>query len=199
MSWLPRSASSSPDCVAPPASASRDGAGEGGVRAPERAHPKVRERGAQAPTHARAVPRRAVPRHLLEAVGAEVRDEKVAVPGKGEAVRQGPLEITGGLDIGALKVPGLLLGDDVLPAVGREPDDAASGVSGPESSVALGQDTLGPLQVSSDVLKRASVYPKIENRVGIHKSALPRRRSCPPHESPLNSVIDNRLLTLSRP
>ena len=36
-----------------------DGAGEGGVRAPERAHLKVRERGAEAPTRARAVPRRA--------------------------------------------------------------------------------------------------------------------------------------------
>ena len=38
-----------------------DGAGEGAVRAPERAHLKVRERGAQAATHARAVPRRATP------------------------------------------------------------------------------------------------------------------------------------------
>jgi error-prone DNA polymerase len=37
--------------------AAPDGAGEGGVRAPERAHLKVRERGAEAPTHARAIPR----------------------------------------------------------------------------------------------------------------------------------------------
>jgi DNA polymerase III alpha subunit len=37
--------------------AAPDGAGEGGVRAPERAHLKVRERGAEAPTRARAVPR----------------------------------------------------------------------------------------------------------------------------------------------
>jgi DNA polymerase III alpha subunit len=37
--------------------AAPDGAGEGGVRAPERAHLKVRERGAEAPTRARAVRR----------------------------------------------------------------------------------------------------------------------------------------------
>jgi DNA polymerase III alpha subunit len=37
--------------------AAPDRAGEGGVRAPERAHLKVRERGAEAPTRARAVPR----------------------------------------------------------------------------------------------------------------------------------------------
>ncbi|HEX9366899.1 MAG TPA: hypothetical protein VF921_09735, partial [Vicinamibacterales bacterium] len=72
---------------------------------------------------------------------------------------------------GVLKVPGRLLGDDFLPAIGRKPDHAASRVSGPQGSVALGQDALGPLQVSSDVLKRASIYSKVENRVGIHKSA----------------------------
>ena len=43
------------------------GAGEGGVRAPERAHPKVRERGAEAPTNARAAPAPRRPRRGSQA------------------------------------------------------------------------------------------------------------------------------------
>src|SRR5439155_20556616 len=78
--------------------------------------------------------------HPLEAVGAEVRDQKVAVPGKGEAIRQRPLEITGGLETSVLKVPGLPLYNDLLPTVGLEPDDPASCVSGPQGAVALGED-----------------------------------------------------------
>ena len=54
---------------AEPRIATPDGAGEGAVRAPERAHLKVRERGAQAATRARAV-RRGASRRRYDSVRA---------------------------------------------------------------------------------------------------------------------------------
>ena len=107
--------------------------------------------------------RRAVARHDLEAVGAEIRDQKVAVAIEGEPVRQRALEVARGLGAGGLEVSRPLLRDDLLRSVRTQPDDAAARVRRPERPVPLGEDALGALQIVADVTQSAFVDAEVED------------------------------------
>ena len=72
--------------------------------------------------------RPAVPRHQLEAVRAEIGNQKVAVLVEREPVGQRAFEIPGGLGAGAFELAGRALRHDLLRAVGRQSHHAAPGV-----------------------------------------------------------------------
>ena len=113
---------------------------------------------------------RAVARHHLEAVGAEVRDQEVTVPGEGEAVRQCALEIAAGLAAGACRnAPDFLWVMICCAPSGRDADDPAAGVGRPQHAVRLGEDALRPLQVLTDVLEGVLVDAEVADRIGVHK------------------------------
>ena len=79
--------------------------------------------------------RRAVPRHQLEAVGAEIRDEEVAVPGEGQPVRQRALEIARRFGAGAVESARTGCCVMISCSPSADPDDAAARVGHPERSV----------------------------------------------------------------
>ncbi len=98
-------------------------------------------------------------RHDLEHVGAEIRDQDVAVLREGEAVRQGALGEARDIVARAFEGGAALLGDDLLAAVGLDVDDAAARVGGPETPVALGQDAFRSLQIAADIADRGAARP----------------------------------------
>ena len=92
----------------------------------------------------------ALPRHDLEAIGAEIGDKEIAVAGEGETVWQRSLGeallVVGSLGEGG----GRFLRDDLLVAVGADANHAAARIRGPQRTVTLGEDAFGPLQIVTD-------------------------------------------------
>ncbi len=114
----------------------------------------------------------AVAGHDFEAVGAEIRDQEIAVAGECQTVRERALKVTRSLAGHLLEMPRPLLRDDLLRAVGPEPGDAAARVGGPEGAVAFGEDAFGPLQIMADVLEGRLVDFEVLDGVGGHKVSM---------------------------
>ena len=93
----------------------------------------------------------ATARHDLQAIGAEVGDEDVAVPGEREAVGKSAGQVSRGFTVGFREMAGDLLRDDLLRAIVAHPHYAAARVGRPERSILFGENAFGPLQAIADV------------------------------------------------
>ena len=89
--------------------------------------------------------------HDLQAIGAEVGDENVAVAGECEAVGKSAGQVSRGFTVGFREVAGDLLGDDLLGAVVAQLYHSAARVRRPQSAILLGKDAFRPLQAVTDV------------------------------------------------
>ena len=120
--------------------------------------------------------RLAVARHDLQAIGAEVGDQDVAIAGEGQAVGERAFQIAAGLAAGRLEMLGASLRDDPLLPSGRDSHDAAAGVGGPRAPSGSARMHSGPLQIVADVAERVLSIPK--SRIGLAAMAsVPRIKS----------------------
>ncbi len=115
------------------------------------------------------------PGHPLDRVGAEVRDQEVAVRSEGEPVRQRAVHRVAldGARVGETGVDALR--DQLLRAVGIDAHHAAASVGRPERAVGLGEDALGTLQIVADEGDRLTLDVPAGQRVLRHRG--PHTRS----------------------
>ncbi len=115
-----------------------------------------------------------VPCHEFQAIGAEIRDQKVAVRRKGQPVRQRAFEIARGFTASALKMPGTALRDNLLVSVRLYADHATTRVSRPQRTVGFREDALRPLEITADEMNGIPVELELEDGIRLHANPATR-------------------------
>src|SRR5690606_26302446 len=88
--------------------------------------------------------------HDLQLIGAEIRDQDVAVARKRETVWQRACKQALGLVPGKVEMLAFRLRYELLLPVRPNPHHAAARIGSPECPIALGKDAFGPLQIPAD-------------------------------------------------